>query len=257
MSAPTRIRVEETHEGRRLGIVLTGGKGNVIDRTMARELADTLRIGTGNRHLRAITLSAEGPHFSFGASVQEHAPETAAELLAALHDVILELYASPVPVLAAVRGACLGGGLELVLPCHRIVAAPDAKLGLPEVSLGMYAPAGSVLLPQRVRRPFAENLLLTGRVVRAPEALSEGLVDEVSDDPEAALVAWLEEAVFPHSASALRFAMASARADAIDRVRTTVRGLEKRFCEELMMTADAQEGVHSFVEKRPPVWVDA
>ena len=126
MNDYSKLHVEETHEGRRLRIVLAGGKGNVVDTKMATELIDVLETFTRGRHLRAIALEAEGKHFSFGASVEEHAPDLAADMLEGLHGVVRAILTSDLPVIAAVRGACLGGGLELVLPCHRIIATPDA-----------------------------------------------------------------------------------------------------------------------------------
>ncbi len=251
------VRAEETHDGRRLRITLDAGRGNVIDRRAAAALLDILRTRTSGRTLCAISLEAVGSHFCFGASVQEHAPETAAELLGVLHDVVLAIASAPVPVVAAVRGACLGGGLELVLPCHRIVAAPGTRIGLPEVTLGMYAPAGSLLLPQRVRPGLAEEMLLGGRLLTAEEALVEHLVDELADDVEDAATRWIEQRLLPQSASAVRFATRAARHGRAARLETELRALERNFVEELMATADAQEGVLSFVEKRRPVWVDA
>ncbi len=251
------IRVEETHEGRRLRIVLAGGKGNVVTTAMARELCDALDTFTRGRHLRCIALEAEGRHFSFGASVEEHAPELAADMIEGLHGVVRALLTSELPVIAAVRGACLGGGLELVLPCHRIIAAPGAKLGQPEITLGMFAPAGSVLLPGRVGRAAAEDLLLSGRTLTGAEALAAGLVDDVAEDPDTAGVAWFEEYVLPRSATAVRMATVAARATWLDAALAGLARVERTFLDDLMQTADAQEGVRSFLEKRAPVWADA
>ena len=257
MSEYTRIHVEETHEGRRLRIVLAGGKGNVVDTKMATELTDALETFTRGRHLRGIALEAEGRHFSFGASVEEHAPDLAAGMLEGLHAVVRAILTSELPVIAAVRGACLGGGLELVLPCHRIIAAPDAKLGQPEIALGMFAPAGSALLPGRVGRAVAEDMLLTGRALSGMDALAAGLVDELADDPEAAAAAWFEEHLLPRSATAVRMATRAARTSWIDSALAALATVERTFLDDLMQTADAQEGVRSFLEKRPPNWVDA
>ena len=160
-----KIVCEETHVGRRLRIVLRGGRGNVIDTTMAAELADAVTERTDGRHLRCVTIEAEGDNFSFGASVPEHAGEKVRPLLEQLDRAVCAILHVNLPVIAAVRGSCLGGGLELVLPCHRIVASPTARLGQPEIVLGMFAPAGSVLLPERVGRGLAEEMLLTSRVL--------------------------------------------------------------------------------------------
>lgn len=257
MNELTKVAFEETHDGRRLRIVLRGGKGNVIDSTMSVELLGVLRSHTRGRHLKCVSLEAEGPHFSFGASVPEHAPDRVAGLLSALDGVILALVHSPVPVVAAVRGACLGGGLELVLPCHRIVAAPGAKLGLPEVTLGMFAPAGTALLVERVARGTAMEMLTTGRVLSGAEALAAGLADEVADDPEAASIAWFEKNLLPLSASAVRFATQAARLTYAARVDAAMARLERVFVDEMMATRDANEGVAAFAGKRKPVWVDA
>jgi len=252
-----KIACEETHDGRRLRIVLRGGRGNVIDTAMAAELADAVTERTDGRHLRCVTLEAEGENFSFGASVPEHAGEKVRPLLETLDRAVSAILHMNLPVIAAVRGACLGGGLELVLPCHRIVAAPNARLGQPEIVLGMFAPAGSVLLPERVGRGLAEEMLLTGRVLPALEARTAGLVDEIADSPEEAAVAWFEKYLLGKSATALRFATKAARATLLRRIGSTLVHLEELFIEEATKTRDAGEGVASFVEKRAPIWVDA
>ena len=257
MSPFKKISCEETHEGRRLRVVLRGGRGNVIDAAMAAELADALLDRTDGAHLRCVTIEAEGDHFSFGASVPEHDGAKARPLLENLDRAVCAILYLDVPVVAAVRGSCLGGGLELVLPCHRIVAAPTAKLGQPEISLGMFAPAGSVLLPERVPRGLAEEMLLTGRMLTGVEAQAAGLVDQLADDPEAAALAWFEAKLLPQSAAALRFATKAARATLHRRIGSSMVQLEQLFIEEMTKTRDAKEGVASFVEKRRPQWVDA
>ena len=163
----------------------------------------------------------------------------------------------PVPLIAAVRGACLGGGLELVLPAQRIVCAPTARLGLPEVTLAMFAPVGSALLPLRVPHGVAQEMLVTGRVLDADEALRHGLADVVAEEPEAAARAWFEEHLMPLSASGVRYATAAARGTHEPRFRELLRQLERTFLDDVMASADAQEGVAAFVAKRQPVWVDA
>ncbi len=257
MTEDTKVSFEETHEGRRLRVVLDGGKGNIIDTQLAAELARVLREEVDGRHLRCVTLEAVGNNFSFGASVQEHSPAQATYLIERLHSVIVHLIEIDLPVLVAVRGRCLGGGLEVVLPCQRIVASPDAHLGQPEITLGMFAPAASVLLPERVGRGKAEDLLLTGRIVDAQEALEMGLVDEVAVEPEAALVEWFETHLLTKSAMAIRFATRAARASLRPRVHRALSQVEHIFLEDLLETEDAREGIASFVEKRPPVWSDA
>jgi hypothetical protein len=105
------------------------------------------RAGAARRAARR-----RGPHFSFGASVEEHLAERCAAMLAALHALVLTLAGYPVPVLVAVRGQCLGGGLEVALAGGPIFAAPDARFGQPEIKLGVFAPAASCCCPGACRR---------------------------------------------------------------------------------------------------------
>jgi cyclohexa-1,5-dienecarbonyl-CoA hydratase len=256
-TALSKIACEETHDGRRLAVTLRGGRGNVIDAAMAAELAQVLIERTDGSHLRCVTLAADGPDFSFGASVQEHAADRVRSLLENLHRAVAAVLHLNVPVVAAVRGRCLGGGLELVLPCQRIVAAEGAQFGLPEITLGMFAPAGSALLPERVGRGLAEEMLLTGRVLGAADAKAAGLVDEVAADPQAAAVRWFEERLLPVSAAALRFATKAARATLVRRIGSSLVQLEQSYVEDLTKTRDAAEGIAAFAAKRRAVWSDS
>ena len=126
----------------------------------------------------------------------------------------------PAPILVAVRGQCLGGGLEVALAGGPIFAAPTAQFGQPEMKLGVFAPAASVLLPYRVTQPVAEDLLLTGRSINATEAAAKGLVQVLAEDPEAAALAWFEEHLQGKSAASLRLRPhRRARADAARRAQ--------------------------------------
>ena len=110
------------------------------------------------------------------------------------------------------RGQCLGGGLELALAGGPIFAAPDAQFGQPEMKLGVFAPAASVLLPYRVSQPAAEDLLFSGRSIGAAEAKAIGLVQIVSDDPEAAALAYFDQHLAGKSAAALALRASPRRA---------------------------------------------
>ena len=107
-----------------------------------------------------------------------------------LPTVVAALEASKVPVIAAIKGACLGGGLELALACRWRIAAPTAQLGLPEVILGVVPGSGGTQrLPRLVGMKIALSMISTGRQVGAAEALDIGLIDEQEEDPLAAALA--------------------------------------------------------------------
>ncbi len=255
-TAPAPLRAWREREGRLLRLRLARPKANVIDAAMVSALDAALAEAAGSPSLRAVLLDAEGPHFSFGASVQEHLPATVAQMLHGLHALVLRMLAFPVPILVAVKGQCLGGGLEVASTGHLLFAAPDAKLGQPEIVLGVFAPAASCLLPERVGRAAAEDLLLSGRSIDAREALRIGLVSAVADDPEAAALAYHDEHLASRSASSLRHALAAARQDLVERVSVKLAAVERAYLERLMSTHDAVEGLTAFLEKRPPKWED-
>ncbi len=251
-SVPLRVWLDES--GTLLRLRLTRPKANVIDAAMIAALDDALSAHLGRRELLAVLIDAEGPHFSFGASVEEHLPDRCAVMLKGLHALLLRLVASPLPVLVSVRGQCLGGGLELALAGTLLFAAPGARLGQPEINLGVMAPAASCLLPERIGRAEADELLLSGRSLDAHEAHDIGLVTAVAEDPEGAAIAWFRQHLAGKSAAALRHAMRAARLDLVDRVRAKLARVEALYLEDLMSTRDAREGLQAFLAKRPPRW---
>lgn len=252
MSSPLKVWLDR--EGRLLRLRLSRPKANIVDAEMFAALSEALDAHLDNGSIAAVLLDAEGPHFSFGASVEEHLPGQCAEMLASMHALLLKIVASPVPVLCAVNGQCLGGGLEVALSCGRIFGSKDAMLGQPEIKLAVFAPAASCLLPPRVGQAAAEDLLFSGRSVNGEEALAMGLVDDLSDDPEAAALAYFDEHLVGHSASSLRHAVEAVRAPAVQRLKGEFDRVEKIYLDSLMSTRDAIEGLEAFVEKRKPSW---
>jgi len=251
-TSPVKVWLERDQSLLRLR--LSRPKANLVDAAMISALRDALSQYRRHSMLRGVVLDAEGPHFSFGASVEEHLPGRCAAMLVSLHALIVDLLKFPVPVIAAVHGQCLGGGLEVALACGRIVAAPGAQFGQPEIKLGVFAPAASALLPYRVSQPVAEDLLLTGRSVNAEEALALGLVQAVADDPAAAAVSWFDQHLYARSAAALSCALVGARGDMQRQVPERLAELERLYLDWLMRTHDANEGLAAFLAKREPAW---
>jgi len=248
------LKVWHDRDGRLLRLRLARPKANIIDAEMIAAIDKALASHLDDRMLSAVLIDHEGPHFSFGASVQEHLPDQCGAMLKGFNALILRMVSAPVPILAAVRGQCLGGGMEVALGANFIFAAPDAKFGQPEIQLAVFAPPASCLLPERIGRSAAEAILFSGRSIGAEEALRLGLALAVADDPEAAALAWFDESLAAHSPSSLRMALKAARTDMVERVRTKLATLEKLYLEDLMSTRDAVEGLNAFLEKRPAKW---
>lgn len=250
--APLQDWIE--HDGALLRLRLARPKANIVDAEMIAALHGALRAYSTQTTLRGVLLDAEGPHFSFGASVEEHLPASCAQMLASLHALIIAMVDFPVPILVAVRGQCLGGGLEVALAGGPIFAAPDAQFGQPEMKLGVFAPAASVLLPYRIHQPAAEDLLFSGRSIGVAEAKAIGLVQTVFDDPEVAALAYFTEHLAGKSAAALACAVAAARGAMRRDVRQRLAEVEQLYLTRLMATRDANEGLVAFLAKRKPDW---
>lgn len=248
------LKVWFDRQGALLRLCLARPNANIIDAAMTEAFDGALAAHLDHRDLKAVLIDHEGPNFSFGASVQEHLPARCARMLERLHGLIGRMLMSPVPILAAVRGQCLGGGLELAAAGDLIFAAPDARLGQPEIKLAVFAPGASCLLPERVGQARAMDMLLSGRSLGAEEAAAIGLVTAVAADPEAAALEYFDEHLAPLSASSLRFATAAARRGYAERVRAKLKEVEEMYLEGLMNTRDAVAGLEAFIEKRPAIW---
>ncbi len=255
MGEPLKVWFER--DGRLLRLRLDRPTANILDAALMSAL-DAALLEHGERPgLLGILIDASGQHFSFGASVEEHLPGQCAAMLAGFHRLILRVLASPVPVMAAVRGQCLGGGLELVSAAHLIFASSDARLGQPEIQLGVFAPAASCLLPERIGRAAAEDLLISGRSIKAEEAIRLGLINEIASDPEAAALDYFDRRLASKSPSSLRFAVRAARSAFVERVTVELARAERLYLSDLMATRDAVEGLEAFLSKRPAQWSSA
>ena len=252
MNAPLEVWYEA--EGRLLRLRLNSPNSNLIDASMIAALNAALGEHTGEAQLAAVLLDSAGPHFSYGASVAEHLPGNCAQLLASLHGLIVRMVESPVPILVAVRGQCLGGGLEVALAGHLLFVAADACLAQPEMRLGVFAPAASCLLPELIGPQRALDLLVSGRSVSGTEAVALGIAKEAAPEPERAALAYFDEYLKPKSAQSLRHAVRAARFDYVARVKAKLVAVEHLYLDELMATRDAVEGLQAFLCKRAPQW---
>lgn len=253
MAAEALVLEQTLHRGQVLHLTLNQPKGNILSMAMVEALVSALaRHDTPS--LKAIVLDGTGDHFSFGASVEEHKRERAAEMLAAFHGLFRVLFQMSVPTFAAVRGQCKGGGMELASYCSWIFASADAVFGQPEIKLAVFAPMASLLLPWRLGAGRAIDICVSGRSIRAEEAHQIGLVHAIASDPTQAAIRFAEEHLLSSSASSLRFAERAARLDLERLFQEALPALEERYVTDLMETPDANEGIRSFLEKRKPVF---
>ncbi|MCX6153138.1 MAG: enoyl-CoA hydratase-related protein [Candidatus Kapabacteria bacterium] len=252
-----KIEFTLTHSGAIAQIILNDGKGNVLDSIMMAELHQVFTELKANKAVKLITFEGAGKHFSFGASVAEHTKELAPAMLKGFIQLFRDVVDMQIPVLSKISGQCLGGGLELALISNFMFADKSAKMGQPEIILGVFAPPASILLPLKIGYAKAEELLLTGRTITADEANSIGLLNGVFEDKitmNAAIEEWIVANILPKSASSLRFAVRAARSVFNNLLIGKAEELEKMYVEELMESHDANEGIAAFLEKRAANW---
>jgi len=166
------------HEGQVARVALATPKANIVDQAMMAALAAAFEDLRNRPQLKVMILTAEGPHFSFGASVQEHLPEHVRNMLPRFSALLGQMLELPAVTLAAVRGQCLGGGFELTLACDFIVAEDGAQFACPEIKLAVFPPAAAVLLPARIGASRAAELVLTGAAWNAAQAAAAGLIKD-------------------------------------------------------------------------------
>jgi cyclohexa-1,5-dienecarbonyl-CoA hydratase len=252
-----KIKISYSHKNTVCHVSLNGGKGNIMDQTMMVELLTLFEELAKKPEIKLIAFTGEGENFSFGASVQDHTKENAREMLTTFHQLFYKIIALGVPTLAKISGQCLGGGLELALICNILYADRTAKLGQPEITLGVFPPPASIMLPMKIGRARAEELLITGRSISADEGQEIGLINNIfnnEQEMEVALQEWIEQYIVPKSASSLKFAIRAARKSFNQILLNILPELENEYLEVLMKTVDANEGIQSFIEKRKPIW---
>jgi len=248
------LRIVEERDGAWVRLVLDRPRGNLLSRQMVRALRDTLVDVP--RPLKWLTIEGAGGDFSFGAVIQEHLPGDMEAVLPETHALLRDLLAFPAATAALVQGRCLGGGFELALACDTILAARDAMLGLPEIQLGVFPPAGAALLPLRVGASRAAVAVLTGTMQPATYWHDAGLVDRVVASHALLTEAgnWFDAHLAPRSASAIAAAAEASRLTLRAQAEPAIDAAERLYLDRVLRTHDAVEGVRAFLEKRSPEW---
>jgi cyclohexa-1,5-dienecarbonyl-CoA hydratase len=228
---------------------------NVLTTAMLREIARAFDAAASSSEVRAVRLDAAGKAFSAGVDVADHAGDAIEPMMDALVELFDAAERVPVPTVAVVHGAALGGGCEIALATDLCLAAERASFGQPEIRLGVFAPPASVLLPRLIGERRAMELLLTGETIPAAEAARIGLVNRVfANDAFETGVDEFIAGLLALSGEALRQAKRAVLAARGRRAGDAHRELRRLYLDELMGTHDAQEGIQSFMEKRRPLW---
>jgi cyclohexa-1,5-dienecarbonyl-CoA hydratase len=252
-ASTTRLAVEIEAPVARL--ILRNPPLNILDLPLMRELHQALTELESRTDISVVLFQGDSRAFSAGVDVKAHVPEQIHEMLNSFHAVIRAIVTSHKITIAAIQGACLGGGAELAAVCDMVYTARDATWGFPEIKLGCYPPVAAVALPALVGQKRATELILTGRQISGDEAVAIGLANRSARAEELeTLVQQTLGELQQLSPAALAHAKKSIYAwDAIHFDKGLARA-ERIYLEELIHTEDAREGIAAFVEKRPPKW---
>lgn len=231
---------------------------NSINSGLLEELNDILDKLTQSQEARVLVITGAGEKaFSAGADITEFAEIRAGKRRAVnVHDLFFKIENYSKPVIAAINGYALGGGCELAMSCHLRIAAQEAKIGLPEVRLGIIPGwGGTQRLPRLIGKAKALELMLTGDHISAEEAMRLGLVNKV-----------VPRAEVMDEARKLAGRLASGAPLAMQAIlRAVTKGLEVPIEEGIKFeregvalvfsSEDAKEGSKAFLEKRAPVFL--
>ena len=253
MSEYSHIGVERTDQVAR--IVLNRPKHNVLNISMMNELNQELASLASDENLKCLVIAGQGKNFCAGVEVGDHRPEMVDEMITVFNRIFELIDTIDIPVIAAVQGACLGGGMELAIACDMVIASETAFFGQPEIKLGFFPPYAALRLPELVGTARAIEICTTGQSYSAPQAQTMGLISKTA--PLEQLEEEVEKAV-------KEICMASPLIIRLNK-RAVKRHLGIGFCQAMdlvtdyflktmMKTQDTLEGMASFEEKRRPEW---
>lgn len=256
MSNEEHVRLEV--DGGVATITLDHPPLNVLHNPMMAELNSVLESTLAAENLSAVVFRAAGKAFSAGVDVSDHTAEKVGEMIELFHGIFRRLAATDALTVAAVQGAALGGGCELACFCDIILASERAKLGQPEVQVGVIPPVAAVILPLQIGVRKAVELNALGAVIRADEAQRIGLVNQVypADEFETKVDEYLAN-IRKLSRPVVRMAKKATVLVTRRQILAHLEQVERLYLSELMALSDAHEGIAAFIEKREPAWSHA
>ena len=228
---------------------------NLLNEAMLREMADGIDYAGERGDIKLIVLDSACKVFCGGIDVGEYTSQRVFQMLDAFHATFAGMLELGKPVICVVNGPAIGGGAELAAFGDLVVATPKARFAQPEISIGVFPPLASTILPFLVGPKTALELVLTGEPVTAERALELGMVNRLV--PEAQLektVADLVNRINSHSGPVLTMAKKAILGGIGMSLRDGLKHSMNIFLNELYRLEDSQEGLRALVEKRKPNW---
>ena len=236
-------------------VALARPKHNVLNIEMMRELIAGLENLKADRGLKCVVIAGEGPSWCAGVEVADHKPAQVDAMIATFNRMLELIEGQEVPTIAAVHGACLGGGMEAAIACDIVVAGKSAAFGQPEIKLGFFPPYAAIRLPQLVGPGKAIEICTTGKRYLAEDAKAMGFIAYCVEDARLAeVVDGLVKEIQYSSPLIVRLNKQAVKQHLGQLFPAALKGVSDLFLNTLMKTADTLEGIASFEEKRKPVW---
>jgi cyclohexa-1,5-dienecarbonyl-CoA hydratase len=207
--------------------------------------------------IKVLVFKAKGKAFSVGVEVAEHMGGLAEKMIEVFHGMFRRMDDLGLLSVAVVGGQALGGGRELATYCDLVVASDKAKFGQPEIQVGVYPPIAALAFPRMIGLKKSLELILGGGIITAQEARELGLVNivvppEELDETAAKFIGQFTKL----SAPVLKYTRKAVFDGLLDDPGKALDKIEDIYLNQLMKTADAQEGLQAFLDKRKPEWTD-
>ena len=236
-------------------ITLARPEHNLLNEGMLREIADAILTAGETETAKLILMDSASKVFSGGIDIGEYTSQRVFQMLDAFHSAFSAMLDVGKPVLCVVNGPAIGGGTELALFGDLVVATPKARFAQPEITIGVFPPLASTILPYLVGPKTALEIILTGEPITAERALDLGLVNRLV--PEADLektVGDLVARITTHSGPVLSMAKKAILGGIGLSLRDGLMQSMDIFLNQLYKLEDSQEGLRALVEKRKPNW---
>ena len=228
---------------------------NLLNEAMLRELADGISFAGERNDVKLIVLDSACKVFCGGIDIGEYTSERVFQMLDAFHSAFSGMLEAAKPVVCVVNGPAIGGGAELAAFGDLVIATPKARFAQPEISIGIFPPLASTILPFLVGPKTALELVLTGEAVTAERALELGLVNRlVPESKVEETVNDLVSRITEHSGPVLAMAKKAILGGMGMSLRDGLKHSRNIFLNELYRLEDSQEGLRALVEKRKPNW---
>lgn len=228
---------------------------NVFDIDDLKKLDETLKKISNTSDIKIITIESDQKVFSAGVNIKDHTSESAEEMIKTFHEVFYTMLDLDIPTVSLVRSGCFGGGTEIALFCDFVLASDKACFSNPEIKLGCFPPVTIAKISEGNKKGL--EFVLTGNKISAKEAHEMGLVNHLFKDEEFTdKCDKFIKSITSNSLSVVKTTLRAFKDINYPNMKDKIKKAEDFYLNKLVNLNDYKEGIQSFIEKRPPEWVN-